>query len=99
MKNNKFPQSEGDRVKIPMRFALLMGRDKSHIVRVNQGLRNLSLDSAARAVELFMVDGQPVTIFDVADIKADGGYVVAPPSIHPTTGEPYEWVEFMGLDA
>jgi hypothetical protein len=34
-----------------------------------------------------------------ADIKADGGYVVAPPSIHPTTGEPYEWVEFMGLDA
>ena len=29
------------------------------------GLRNLSLDSAARAVELFMADGQPVTIFDV----------------------------------
>ena len=65
MKINKFPQSEGDRVKIPMRFALLMGRDKSHLVRVNQGLRNLSLDSAARAVELFMADGQPVTIFDV----------------------------------
>ena len=65
MKINKFPQREGDRVKIPMRFALLMGRDKSHLVRVNQGLRNLSLDSAARAVELFMADGQPVTIFDV----------------------------------
>jgi hypothetical protein len=65
MKINKFPQSEGDRVKIPMRFALLMGRDKSHLVRVNQGLRNLSLDSAARAVELFMADGKPVTIFDV----------------------------------
>ena len=65
MKINKFPQSEGDRVKIPMRFALLMGRDKSHLVRVNQGLRNLSLDSAARAVELFMADGQSVTIFDV----------------------------------
>ena len=48
-----------------MRFALLMGRDKSHLVRVNQGLRNLSLDSAARAVELFMADGQSVTIFDV----------------------------------
>ncbi len=26
------------------------------------------------------------------DIKADGGYVVAPPSIHPTTGKPYRRV-------
>lgn len=26
------------------------------------------------------------------DIKADGGYVVAPPSIHPDTGRPYRWV-------
>lgn len=26
------------------------------------------------------------------DIKADGGYVVAPPSRHPTTGRPYTWV-------
>jgi hypothetical protein len=26
------------------------------------------------------------------DIKADGGYVVAPPSIHPRTGRPYRWV-------
>jgi hypothetical protein len=26
------------------------------------------------------------------DIKADGGYVVAPPSIHPTTHRPYRWV-------
>jgi hypothetical protein len=25
------------------------------------------------------------------DIKADGGYVVAPPSIHPGTGQPYRW--------
>ena len=65
MKINKFPQSEGDRVKIPMRFALLMGRDKSHLVRVNQGLRNLSLDTAAIAVDLFLAEGQSVTIFDV----------------------------------
>ena len=26
------------------------------------------------------------------DLKGDGGYVVAPPSIHPTTGQLYRWV-------
>ena len=26
------------------------------------------------------------------DIKADGGYVVAPPSIHPDTRQPYRWI-------
>ncbi|OHX05198.1 bifunctional DNA primase/polymerase [Micromonospora sp. WMMB235] len=26
------------------------------------------------------------------DVKADGGYVVLPPSIHPRTGRPYRWV-------
>jgi hypothetical protein len=25
------------------------------------------------------------------DIKADGGYVAAPPSVHPGTGQPYRW--------
>lgn len=25
------------------------------------------------------------------DVKADGAYVVAPPSIHPRTGQPYRW--------
>jgi len=25
------------------------------------------------------------------DVKADGGYVVAPPSAHPGTGQPYRW--------
>ncbi|GAA3242974.1 bifunctional DNA primase/polymerase [Dactylosporangium siamense] len=27
------------------------------------------------------------------DIKADGGYVVAPPSVHPLTHLPYRWVD------
>ena len=26
------------------------------------------------------------------DIKGDGGYVAAPPSVHPGTGRPYRWV-------
>jgi len=29
---------------------------------------------------------------DDLDIKTTGGYVVAPPSIHPDTGEPYTWI-------
>jgi hypothetical protein len=31
------------------------------------------------------------------DIKADGGYVVAPPSIHPGTGRPYRWAGGRGI--
>lgn len=27
------------------------------------------------------------------DIRAQGGFVVGPPSIHPTTGKPYEWID------
>ncbi|WP_320069021.1 bifunctional DNA primase/polymerase [Micromonospora sp. RTGN7] len=26
------------------------------------------------------------------DVKADGGYVVLPPSTHPRTGRPYQWI-------
>ncbi len=31
------------------------------------------------------------------DIKADGGYVVAPPSVHPGTGRPYRWTGGRGV--
>jgi hypothetical protein len=26
------------------------------------------------------------------DVKADGGYIVAPPSVHPSTRRPYQWL-------
>jgi hypothetical protein len=29
---------------------------------------------------------------DGVDIKSDGGYVAAPPSVHPGSGQPYRWV-------
>jgi len=31
------------------------------------------------------------------DVKGDGGYVAAPPSIHPGTGRPYRWVTGRGV--
>ena len=31
------------------------------------------------------------------DILGDGGYVVAPPSVHPDTGQPYEWQHVRSL--
>lgn len=32
------------------------------------------------------------------DVRANGGYIVAPPSIHPDTGEPYRWMPGLGID-
>src|SRR5439155_13208461 len=32
------------------------------------------------------------------DVKADGGYIVAPPSVHPLTRRPYSWLGSPGDD-
>src|SRR5206468_11420595 len=37
--------------------------------------------------------------FPGVDLKADGGYVVAPPSIHPDTGARYVWDLHFDLDS
>lgn len=33
-----------------------------------------------------------VCIFEGADLRADGGFIVLPPTMHPTSGKRYEWV-------
>jgi hypothetical protein len=38
------------------------------------------------------VPSRPLPDRDGIDIKADGGYVVLPPSIHPDTGQAYRWL-------
>jgi len=32
-------------------------------------------------------------VMENVDLRGDGGYVVAPPSIHPETQKPYEWIK------
>jgi putative DNA primase/helicase len=41
-----------------------------------------------RLIRPFRENGKKFAI----DILGDGGYVVAPPSIHPETGKPYRWI-------
>lgn len=66
MENHDPPKPEDDgRLKIPLRFAPGLKLDKSHLVRVNQGARKLSLDSAALAVDLFKKEGKQVTIYQI----------------------------------
>jgi len=43
-----------------------------------------------------LVPGQVRSVtFDYGEVKAEGGYVVAPPSIHPN-GKPYRWLRRQG---
>jgi hypothetical protein len=65
MKKDRASGPRGSRIKIPMSFVKSLDLDKSHVVRVNQGKRNLSIESAATVVDLFKANGQAVSIFDV----------------------------------
>lgn len=41
---------------------------------------------------------RPLPGMDGVDVKADGGYLVLPPSIHPTTRQPYRWANHLGIE-
>src|SRR5688572_6242147 len=53
----------------------------------------------------YPADGRPIPCrvglagFSGVDLKADGGYVVAPPSLHPDTGRRYLWDVVHDLDS
>lgn len=46
-----------------------------------------------RMIRPFQYNGKKVAI----DILGDGGYVVAPPSVHPDTGKPYRWEQKLDM--
>ncbi|WP_242666346.1 MULTISPECIES: bifunctional DNA primase/polymerase [Parafrankia] len=56
------------------------------VVATGGGGWHLHYTHPGRAVPSRPLPGHPGV-----DIKADGGYVVAPPSVHPITGAPYRW--------
>ncbi len=39
------------------------------------------------------VPSRPLPGYPGIDVKADGGYVVLPPAVHPRTGQAYRWAE------
>jgi len=52
-------------IKIPLKFAPLLEVSKSHLVRVNQGERNLSIEKAVKAVDLFKIAGMDIHILQI----------------------------------
>ena len=61
---------------MPPTLAVRTGSDGWHLYYTHPGIH---------------VPSKPLPGYDGIDIKADGGYVVAPPSTHPDTGRPYGW--------
>jgi hypothetical protein len=68
---------------LPRTLAAVTGRGGYHMVYAHPGGKILS--GAGK--------GGPGV-----DVKADGGYVVAPPSVHPVTRRPYRWLGSPGDD-
>jgi len=68
---------------LPRTLAAVTGRGGYHLVYAHPGGKIMS--GAGK--------GGPGV-----DVKADGGYVVAPPSVHPATRRPYHWLGAPGDD-
>lgn len=77
------------------------GKDFLHEIRVQYGRLPRTLEATSgrkyRKHLYFAPDGKEVARHikinkRKLDILGDGGYVVAPPSIHPKTGKPYRWL-------
>lgn len=52
-------------IKIPLKFAPLLEVSKSHLVRVNQGERNLSIEKALKVVDLFKAEGKDINLLQI----------------------------------
>lgn len=63
------------------------GRDGIHYYFCDIG--QLSEDFTSISLKKLGIEG---------DVKGNNQYIVAPPSIHPETGNEYEWIEPLGLD-
>ena len=63
---------------------------KAHLEIVN----HTWIAKTARGYHVYLRTSGKVQTTKIAggDLKAEGSYVVAPPSIHPDTGQPYTWV-------
>jgi hypothetical protein len=52
-------------VKIPVRYADIIGLNKSFLVRVNQGKRRLGVDTAIAVVEAAKAEGRDIDILEL----------------------------------
>jgi len=61
-------------------------------------LHDFPVVETGRGYHLWFKPTQPLRshAFDGVDLKAEGGYVVVPPSIHPGTGRRYSWHRPLG---
>ena len=68
------------------RHRIIPGRTRTVTARTGGGGWHLVYRVPSDLVDL------PAHLAEHIDIKADGGYIVVAPSIHPDTGKPYKWL-------
>lgn len=68
------------------RHRIIPGRTRTVTARTGGGGWHLVFRVPSDLVDL------PAQLAEHIDIKADGGYIVVAPSVHPETGKPYKWL-------